>query len=181
MINTTRSSRLKVKISEVDFKAIIAQAITNLRNLEGAHRIEIKTTIEGYIPFYSDADQLAVIFSNLISNSIKFQHVHEAHPRLEMHIEIDKNKGVFTFKDNGIGIPKENLTKVFDMFFRAPGNAADGSGLGLYIVKEIVRKMKGKIFADSVVSEGSKFVIELPNKIDPDLFRKLEQLMQNSK
>lgn len=181
MINTTRSTRFKVKISEIDFKAIIARSVNNLKNAEGAHKVAIKTTIESYLPFYNDADQLEVIFNNLISNAIKFQHVHELHQKLDIHVEVDKSRAILSFKDNGIGIPKENLTRIFDMFFRAPGLKADGSGLGLYIVKEIVKKLKGKIFVESTVGEGSKFVIELPNRIDPDLVRKLDHLVQNSK
>jgi signal transduction histidine kinase len=181
MIDITRSTRFKVQISEIDFKSIINESVTNLRGLEGAHKLVVKTTIESYLPFYSDCRQLQVIFNNLISNAIKYQHAHEMHPELGIHIEVDSDKAVMTFKDNGVGISKENIGKVFDMFFRAPGIKADGSGLGLYIVKEIVRKLKGKILVASKENEGSGFQVELPNKIDPDLLRKVTKLVQNSK
>ena len=180
MIDITRSTRFKVKISEIDFKSIINESQQNLRGLDGAHRMTIKTTIESYLPFYSDSQQLQVIFNNIISNSIKYQHSHELHPALDIHIEVNSEKAVMTFKDNGIGISKEHLNKVFDMFFRSPGVKADGAGLGLYIVKEIVRKLKGRILVASKVNEGSSFQVELPNKIDPDLLRKVNKMVQNS-
>jgi signal transduction histidine kinase len=181
MIDITRSTRFKVRVSEIDFKALINETLANLRNLEGAHKIAVKTTIESYLPFYSDYRQLSVVFSNIISNAIKYQHTHELHPALDIQIEVDSTKATITFKDNGIGISKENLSKVFDMFFRSPGVKPDGSGLGLYIAKEIVRKLKGRILVSSEVNVGSSFVIEIPNKIDPDLLRKLTKLVQNSK
>ena len=180
MIDSTRSTRFKVKISEIDFKSIIIESQQNLRGLEGAHRITMKTTIESYLPFFSDSQQLQVIFNNLISNAIKYQHAHEQNPALDIHIEVSSEKAVMTFKDNGVGIEAENLNKVFDMFFRSPGVKADGAGLGLYIVKEIIRKLKGRILVASKLNEGSSFQVELPNRIDPDLLRKLNKMVQDS-
>jgi signal transduction histidine kinase len=181
MINITRSGRFKVQISEIDFKSILNESLTNLRNQEGAHKLKVNTIIEGIIPFYNDKKQLLVIFNNIISNAIKFQHVHEVNPQIEINIEVDATQAVMSFKDNGIGIEKENLNKVFDMFFRSPGTKADGSGLGLYIVREITKKLKGKVSVDSKMNEGTKFVIQVPNRIDPDLLRKYTRLVQNSK
>jgi signal transduction histidine kinase len=180
MIDLTRSKRFKVQNSEIDFKALISESLNSLRNLDGAHRVEVKTRIEDFFPFYNDPSQLSIIFNNLISNAIKFQHAHEMHPYLEISILVDAQKATMQFRDNGVGIAKENLGKVFDMFYRTPGSKADGAGLGLYIVKEIVRKLKGKILVDSTVNEGSKFVIELPNKIHPDLLRKFNKIIQDN-
>ncbi len=181
MIDITRSTRFKVQLSEIEFKSIINESLANLRNIDGAHKLLVKTTIESFLPYYSDQRQLLVIFNNLISNAIKYQHAHEMHPSLTIHIEVNSDQAIMTFKDNGIGIGKENITKVFDMFFRSPGTKPDGSGLGLYIVKEIVRKMKGRIRVSSEINKGSSFTVELPNKIDPDLLRKITKLIQNTK
>ncbi len=181
MIDITRSTRFKVQLSEIEFKSIINESLANLRNIDGAHKLSVKTTIESFLPYYSDQRQLLVIFNNLISNAIKYQHAHEMHPLLTIHIEVNSEQAIMTFTDNGIGISKENITKVFDMFFRSPGTKPDGSGLGLYIVKEIVRKLKGRIRVASEINKGSSFIVELPNKIDPDLLRKLTKLIQNTK
>ena len=64
--------------------------------------------------------------------------------------------------DNGQGIETKHLAKIFDMFFRATQNST-GSGIGLYIVKEIVQKMNGSIEVESSPGRGSKFFITLPD------------------
>lgn len=181
MVNITRSGRLKVQISEIDFKSVLNEALHNLRNSEGAHKLKVNYTVEGIIPFYNDQKQLLVIYNNIISNAIKYQHTHELNPQLDISVEAEATRVVMKFKDNGVGIAKENLNKVFDMFFRSPGTKADGSGLGLFIVREIVKKLKGKVSVESNANEGTVFMIELPNKIDPDLLRKFSKLVQNSK
>ena len=180
MSSALRSPRLKLKIAEIDFKKIISDAVVQLRNLDGAHKVEFKTTIEGYLPFFSDAEQLSIIFSALISNSIKYRHVHELHPTLHIQIEVEDTRARMVFHDNGTGIEKAYLSKVFDMFFRVPGTRADGAGLGLFIVKEITKKMKGKVKAESETGAGTKIILELPNLIDPDHLRKINKLIQNS-
>jgi signal transduction histidine kinase len=180
MSSNVRSPRLKLKVTETDFKKTVSDAVVKLRSLDGAHKVEIKTTIEGCLPFFSDSEQLEIIFSALISNAIKFRHAHEMHPALNIHIEVEDKNARITFSDNGIGIEKAYLSKVFDMFFRVPGTKADGAGLGLFMVKEIVKKMKGKVVAQSDNGTGTKIIMELPNLIDPDHLRKLNKLIQNS-
>lgn len=177
-MNVTKSTRYKAKISEINFKEIISDSVRNLQGIENAHKMHIDTTIEGYIPFYNDRQQLQIIFNNLISNAIKFQHAHEVNPNLNIHIESDGVRAIITFSDNGMGIPKASISKVFDMFYRSPGTNADGSGLGLFMVKEVTKKLKGKIKVVSVEHEGSTFTLELPNRIDPDLLRQLNKLIQ---
>jgi signal transduction histidine kinase len=180
-MDITKTTRYKAVISEINFKSLIAEAAKSLQNHANAHRLEIKTTIESHLPFFNDKEQLQVIFNNIISNAIKFQHLHELNPCLNIHAEITGELITITFKDNGIGIPPQSLAKVFDMFYRIPGTKGDGAGLGLFMVKEIVKKLKGKIRIESKVGEGTSIMMELPNRIDVDLLRKFNKLIQNSK
>lgn len=179
MINT-KNTRLRLKVNEIDFKKLVTDSVLFLRNLDGAHRLEVKTTIEGHLPFFSDREQLQIIFNSLISNAIKFRHLHEMHPTLIIHVEVNDDTARFIFHDNGIGIAKEHLPKIFNMFYCVPGSAQQGSGLGLYMTREIIKKMKGKIKAESNPGEGTRIIFELPNLIDPDLLRNLKKLIQNS-
>ncbi len=179
MNNITKTTRFRPKISEINFKGLIRESVDALKNIDFAHRLEVKVTIESCIPFFSDADQLQVILNNIVSNAIRFQHPHEARPVLEIHIETDGEKTLMMFRDNGIGISKEALPKIFDMFYTNPEVKSGGAGLGLYMVKEIVKKLKGKITVESKPNEGTRFQIELPNRIDPDHLRKLNKLIQN--
>ncbi|MFM7054701.1 MAG: sensor histidine kinase [Bacteroidota bacterium] len=182
-MNTTKTARQrsKPKTQEIDFKQIVACSVKSLMLQEGAHRLNIKTTIEGLIPFVADKEMVEVIFTNIISNSIKFRHPHEANPTLDIHVDLGPKNVVITFKDNGIGIDREYVGKVFDMFFCAPCHNNDGSGLGLFAVREAVKRMKGTIAIQSVKGTGTTLVAELPNRIDPDLKRKLIKLIDNSK
>lgn len=179
-IKTVRQ-RSKPKPVEIDFKQTVAGSLKCLILQEGAHRLSINTTIEGLIPFVADKEMVEVVFTNIISNAIKFRHVHELKPTLGIHVELDSEFVRITFKDNGIGIDPEHLNKVFDMFYCAPGHRNEGSGLGLFAVREAVKRMKGTITIQSVKGSGTTLVAELPNKIDPDLKRKLIKLIDNSK
>ena len=180
MIDITKSRRARLKSAEIEFKSLTSEAMKQLVKIENSHKLHVTVLTEGVYPFYNDPEYMQVVFVNLISNAIKYQHSHELHPKLEITAEVDASKAVITFKDNGIGIPASELGKVFDMFYRVPGSKSEGSGLGLYIVKDITRKLKGKIYAESAVGEGTKFIIEIPNKIDPDLVRKITRLIEKS-
>ena len=68
-------------------------------------------------------------------------------------------------EDNGLGIAEEHKSKIFEMFYRA-SEKSQGSGLGLYIVKETLVKLKGSIQLDSNLGQGSRFTIRLPNQIN---------------
>ena len=83
-------------------------------------------------------------------------------PYLRIHIS-QAQKGVdILVEDNGIGIKQEHIDRIFEMFFRAT-NQASGSGLGLYIVKEAVNRLKGEISISSEISQGTRFDIYLPD------------------
>jgi two-component system phosphate regulon sensor histidine kinase PhoR len=102
---------------------------------------------------------LTNVFSNLFDNAIKYN---LKPPILSISSKITKEWIIVTVEDNGIGIRKENQKKVFDKFFRVPtGNVHDvkGFGLGLSYVKKIVDEHHGKIFMDSVINKGTKFII----------------------
>lgn len=177
----TARQRSKPKPQEIDFRQTIANSVKCLVLQEGAHRLTINTTIEGLIPFVADKEMVEVIFTNIISNAIKFRHPHEAKPTLAIHVDLGPDTVKITFKDNGIGIDAEHVSKVFDMFFCAPGQKTEGSGLGLFAVREAVKRIKGTVAVQSIKGSGTTLVAELPNRIDPDLKRKLIKLIENSK
>jgi signal transduction histidine kinase len=74
-----------------------------------------------------------------------------------------------SFKDNGIGISPENLNRIFEMFYRA-SEQSEGSGLGLYIVRNAVEKLGGQLTVASKPGAGTTFQITLPNKADHSLY-----------
>jgi len=113
--------------------------------------------------FFSDRWRIAEIFRNLVSNAIKYRDFTKINPEINVTIAIDKTQAIITFKDNGIGIERHNLEKIFNMFYRA-SEQSDGSGLGLYIVKNATDKLRGEVQVTSKLGEGTCFVISLPNR-----------------
>lgn len=105
--------------------------------------------------------QLGQLFQNLISNAIKFTKAENPIVRIDCKWENDSY--VFSVSDNGIGISKENLNKIFDMFRRLHSRQEyEGSGIGLSTCKKIVEKHFGKLWVESQPGEGSTFYFSLP-------------------
>ncbi len=105
---------------------------------------------------------MKVILSNLMANAVKYHNLDQPNPVIRVKF-LRKPEGVsITVEDNGQGIPAESLPKVFDMFYRASLNT-EGTGLGLYIVREALNKVKGTIAVKSEFGKGSAFIIFLEN------------------
>lgn len=109
---------------------------------------------------YSNDYLLGILFKNLISNAIKYT------PNgglIEISSYQEENNIVVEIKDNGIGVPQENIERIFDRFYRETGTGEEGSGLGLAIVAEIVRLHNGKIFAQNNTNQkGLTITVKIP-------------------
>ncbi len=107
-------------------------------------------------------DGLEKIFTNLIHNAIKYT---PAHGRIEVALDVREGTIEITVSDSGIGIPEEDILRLWDEFFRAKNARASGisgTGLGLSIVKQYVEEFAGTVGVESVENEGSTFTISLP-------------------
>jgi PAS domain S-box-containing protein len=166
MLNYGKSQRGDLDVQVVDFQCIINQSFSNLQFLPTFDRLQKTVAIEGDTQaFYSDEFRLLVVFGNIISNAIKYQKNLDKRSFLKIHIQITPQNATITFKDNGIGISEEHLNRVFDMFYRAT-DKSDGSGLGMYIVKQTIKKLKGKIRLKSRLNRGTILTIVLPNLLE---------------
>jgi hypothetical protein len=105
---------------------------------------------------------MKIIFMNIISNAIKYQSEERGNPLLSISIRCNESYAEIVFGDNGIGIEEQYKSKVFDMFFRGT-ILANGSGLGLYIVKEIMLKLDGKLELVSEENVGTTLTLRIPN------------------
>lgn len=158
----SKNSRVEVQKVPIDFRQMINNIAESLSFMENARKMILDLTVPEQLEFYSDLGRLKIIFNNLLSNAIKYTNPVEESPFISVSVaSIEKGVSI-QIKDNGIGIKKEYLDKIFDMFFRAT-NRSSGSGLGLYIVKEAVEKLGGNISVKSVPGEGTDFKIQLPN------------------
>ncbi len=159
LTNFSRNSRLEIKHEKIDFHQIIEESVENLKYMEHADRVKIKVTISQKTEFYSDPVRMAIIFQNLLSNAIKYQNPRVAKPEVLVKVLVTSVGCNIGIEDNGVGIKEQYLNQIFNMFFRAT-NDSYGSGLGLYITKQVVEKMRGVISVSSSAGLGTMFNIK---------------------
>jgi PAS domain S-box-containing protein len=166
VLSHSKNLKMEVTTSKVDLSQIIEKTFTDLNYLEGARTMRRMVKVEG-IDFYSDPWRIAEIFRNLISNAIKYRRL-DGESEISVKIHTDHLRTEISFADNGIGIQEKNLAKIFEMFYRAT-EQSDGSGIGLYIVKNAVEKLGGQISVASKFGDGTRFTILLPNRINSEI------------
>jgi PAS domain S-box-containing protein len=164
VLSHSKNLKIDLTVAKVDFNLIIDQTFNDLNYLEGAKGISRMVKVEG-IDFYSDPWRIAEILRNLISNAIKYRKLDQVASEIGIKISVDHLRAEIAFADNGIGIEEKNLAKVFEMFYRAT-EQSDGSGIGLYIVKNAIDKLGGQISVASRLGQGTRFSIILPNRIN---------------
>lgn len=150
--------------NKIDFKNFAVGVIESLKNVDSA--IVFETEVEQTGEFTGDLFRLDVILKNLVSNAIKYQNpANETPHKIQVKINANENEVSIMVADNGIGISKEHIENIYNLFFRTGGlNQKEGSGIGLYIVKEAVEKIKGSITVDSTPYKGTSFKIVIPNQ-----------------
>lgn len=162
LLKYAKNTKKELSIEKIDFKKIIQDGLEQMRFMKGFDRIQPKVEVNQSSLFYSDTYRVSSILHNLISNAIKYMDYSKADSFIKVAIEVTKQKVDIEFTDNGIGINKTYLAKVFTMFYRATSQN-DGTGLGLYLVNDTVQKMGGTISIESQEGEGTSFHITLPN------------------
>jgi PAS domain S-box-containing protein len=162
VLSHSKNLKLDVRTDLVDLQKVIEQTFTDLSYLTGANQIRKEIKVEGH-DLFSDPWRIEEIFRNLVSNAIKYRRLDNPDPLIEVSAYSTEHATEISFKDNGIGIAEESLDHIFEMFYRASGQS-EGSGLGLYIVKNAVDKLGGVVMVDSKLGEGTTFKMVLPNK-----------------
>lgn len=158
----SRNSRVALKQDVINFEKEIELACEDLRHMDKANDVKLITSINLKSTPVTDQYRLQSVLKNLISNSIKYHNPKVKKSWVKISVKSTKELIHIKVSDNGIGIDEHNVTKVFDMFYRASENSF-GSGLGLYIVKETVKKLGGTINVASKENVGTSFELIIPN------------------
>ena len=162
IVDFSRNSSQKVRKERIDFEAIVNEVFQELEYMENAYKIKKIINIEQPVTFHADIRRVKVILSNLISNAIRYSSTHRRDDCfIYVGVFVQHDMVDIVVKDNGQGIAEKHLNNIFNMFYRA-AEGGGGSGLGLYIVKETVEKLKGKIQVVSELGKGTSFSIVLP-------------------
>ncbi|MCZ6520513.1 MAG: HAMP domain-containing sensor histidine kinase [Bacteroidetes bacterium] len=164
LVEYSKNEFAEVKSSVVDFESLVNKVWGNHGYMDGVDKIEKILTIHSKVPFYTDPGRLEIIFGNMISNAIKYHDLTKKNPRIRIHIKVYADKAVIKFLDNGKGIDPTIIDKIFDQFFKSEDNN-HSSGLGLFIVKEAVNKLRGEVTVKSTQKEKTEFTVVLPNQL----------------
>jgi PAS domain S-box-containing protein len=162
ILNYSRNSRVDVAQEEINFVEILEEIRNSHKFIEGTDGLKLQVEIHQKVKFISDRKRISVILNNLISNAIKYKDASKAESFITVFVECNMENVIITIEDNGIGIAEDKQEKVFEMFYRAT-KLSTGSGLGLYILKETLEKLEGRITLKSKLNIGTKFIIQLPN------------------
>ncbi|MBN8582232.1 MAG: HAMP domain-containing histidine kinase [Anaerolineae bacterium] len=157
-----QSKTIQFKFSPVRLDALVRDVTARVKTHHP--KLEVEMKIESLPPVLGDGVRLSQVFENLFSNAIKYA------PGSKITIlgNFSEKKVRLSFSDQGEGIPEEFIPFLFERFYRVPGErTVTGTGLGLYICKQIVMAHHGNIWVESVLDGGTTFLIELP--ADPTL------------
>ncbi len=162
VLDHSRASRKDVKIENVELQLFFEEILENLKYLQGFDRIKFNFQFEAPA-INTDRFLLKVASSNILSNAIKYQKRYSGHtPEVKISSQLKDGLYEIKFEDNGEGIRDDIKGKVFEMFYRASAQSS-GSGLGLYIARESIEKLRGSLSLSSKFGEGSSFRITLPS------------------
>lgn len=164
IVQYSQNRHLEIASEKINFHSLVQDSLESFWYLENRSQINIHVTIYDEIEFYSDKKRISIILNNLISNAIKYHNVTGANPIINITITTSRDQAVIEIKDNGLGIPKEHLKSIFKMFYRVSSKIM-GTGIGLFVVKEIVEKIDGKITVTSEENKGTTFTVILPNQM----------------
>jgi two-component system sensor histidine kinase VicK len=167
LLNTSKidMGMLSVEPRPMDPRFVIESVLMEIGPLAGEKNIEIKKNFsEESAEVGADPELMRVVFQNLISNALKYT---PTNGKISIDVQPSNSHVDVKIADSGYGIPKVQQNKVFTKMFRADNirdKVTDGTGLGLYIVKAIVKQSGGKISFESEEGKGTTFFVTLPIK-----------------
>jgi signal transduction histidine kinase len=160
ILDLSKNSRTTVQLQSTPVRTVLEHLVTSQANGDGG---DVKVTIDGKkdLTVMIDASRFKMVLRNLISNAKQYCDINKPDPFVKIDYWQENESLFVAVKDNGKGISKEYQNKIFDMFFRVE-ETSQGSGLGLYIVKETTEKMGGTIDVISEKGVGSEFIVSFP-------------------
>lgn len=159
-------TNLKLKLKEVNFHQLLEKTLQSFDLRVSELNGTIDKIFDAENPMIiADEVHVTSVINNLLDNAIKY-HKEDEPPHIQIHTQNKRNGLLFSVKDNGIGISKENQRRIFDQFYRVPtGNLHNvkGFGLGLCYVKKIIEEHEGSIRIESKPEQGSQFICYFPH------------------
>ncbi|WP_281885791.1 two-component system histidine kinase PnpS [Paenibacillus sp. YYML68] len=169
-LSKIESKRIPLQFSPIHLESFVNNCLNVLNTQAASKDIELSMLVPEYIYMEADEDRLRQIMMNLLSNGINYTPEGGSVTVKVEHIMSGNDSGEgdwvrFTIVDTGIGIPRKDIPRIFERFYRvdkARSRGSGGTGLGLSIVKHLVELHQGNIRVESEVGVGSKFIIDMP-------------------
>ncbi len=162
-LSKIEAGKIELSIEKVELESLTLECVSLIQPFANKHNIELEYDIGTAMAVSADYTRLKQCLLNLLSNAVKYN---KENGRVDLNISVNqqKDKILFSVKDTGNGLTKEQIDQLFDPFNRlnAENSAIEGTGIGLTITRKIVDLMDGAIQVESEVGKGSIFTIELP-------------------
>jgi light-regulated signal transduction histidine kinase (bacteriophytochrome) len=160
LLSYARIGKGNIEFTKTDSNVALNQAIENLKITIEENSAQIRC--EGCPVIMGDEIRLTQLFQNLISNAIKF-HKKDVFPCISISVKQKDNQWLFSIEDNGIGIEREHIQNIFEIFRRLHSQIEyAGSGIGLASCKRIVESHQGNIWAESEIGKGTTVYFNIP-------------------
>ena len=143
----------------------INKSLEAVQHILKSNDIAIKLFINQKEEFYTNAIEFQSILSNLIGNAAKYFDAMKIAKFIKINFSSDSEKAILSIEDNGIGINKEDIPQLIQFHYQVQKNAKNGVGLGLFMVQKSIDLIGGTLKINSELGIGSKFIVEIPNRI----------------
>jgi signal transduction histidine kinase len=163
IIHLSKNTKTSLSYVNIDFDVLLKDIFEEMYFFQKHKVLKTEITIQENIFFNSDQYRIRTILHNVLSNAFKYIDNEKKESFIKVDISSNEKTVCIVIRDNGIGIAADKISNIFNMFYRA-SNQNNGSGLGLYIVKEMVEKLGGKIEVHSIVNVQTEFIILLPKR-----------------
>ncbi|WKV13515.1 sensor histidine kinase [Marivirga harenae] len=162
IMDFSTNTKKPLEIREIRMDVVIDSIVEDLKFYENAEKVELIRAYDSEFKIKTDAKRLNIVLSNLVTNALKYHDFKKDEPPyIKVSAKVENNSYLIEVEDNGSGIPEEYQGKIFNMFFRAH-QGIEGSGLGLYIVRDTLNVLKGTVDFTSKVRKGTTFKVVLP-------------------
>ena len=160
ILEYSRNARLGLNVSAFNLEEMCQIIFDDLR-YSANEEFEFTFTAHDSIFMQSDKSRVNALLKNIIGNAVKYRNTEITHSFAHVEFSVKEDTYEIRVNDNGHGIPEKSLSRIFEMFYRASSSSV-GTGLGLYICKEIVNKLNGTIQVESEVEKGTSVLITIP-------------------
>ncbi len=164
IVNYSQNAHFDLSYCKINMGEFLREILQEQKEVFPEKKVTIETEMEISSPIITDKNRLYIVLQNVLNNAIRYEDPEKDGCHIDIRILAGTEICTITINDNGKGIPGEELPKIFNMFYRAD-ETSEGSGLGLYIVREALHKLGGDLSILSELKKGTTVTITMPNRI----------------